>query len=486
MGYDGSVRRLNLVPTGWTRPVLDWPQSISQDKIFVRAMRPGYQGVFMKQLFVALLLLTALPMGVQGVQDGPVGQVVGFVFDSTTGETLSGARVALWGTAFQAETDGGGTFRIVDVPVGEYSVVFFHPRLAHLGISTGAGMIEVEEGESDPVQLATPSMTTILGNECLLDTGDPTAPAVVGQVVDGAEGVGIPNADVSLRWMESNRPRVVPVQTDTEGWFRACGLPKGYSIAGTASFLSMTSPRRVVESRASQVHRVDFLLGSLSASNVAGTLTESTTGAPIAGAEVRLRDTDFFTVSDDQGNFSIIDVEPGEYFLDINHIAYAPREETIDVGSDLGVHLGIEMAQEAIALEPIVVTVEARTMAEALSMGGYLVESAALEPTKERVSTLADLLFQQNIPGLRVERAEGNICAEFASGTVRFMKTSCESATFYIDGARQVDPRVLMDLPDEIVDHIVVFRPVEAGALFGTGGSRGVVMIYTKTGRPRG
>ena len=438
----------------------------------------------MHRLLVPLLLLVCT-VGPVRAQDGPVGDIVGFVFDSTTGETLVGAQVVLWGTPHQTESDATGTFRLSEVPVGEYSVVFFHPRLAHLGISTGAGMIEVSEGESDPVQLATPSMTTILANECLLDTGDPNAPAIVGQVVDATEGVGMPKATVNFRWLENNRPQVVPVETDSEGWFRACGLRSGFTIAGRAEFLSMASPRRVVESEVSGVHRVDFLLGALQASTVTGTLTQTGTGTPISRAEVRLRDTDFFTVSNDQGEFRLTDVEPGEYLLDVSHIAYAPRRERIDVGSDLGVHLGIEMAQEAIALEPIVVTVEARSMAEALSMGGYLVESAALAPTQQRVSTLSDLLFQQNIPGLRVERAEGNICAEFASGTVRFMKESCESATFYIDGARQVSPDAIMDLPDDIVDHIVVFRPVEAGALFGTGGSKGVVMIYTKTGRRR-
>ncbi|MCA9739189.1 MAG: hypothetical protein KC645_16295, partial [Gemmatimonadetes bacterium] len=102
-----------------------------------------------------------------------------------------------------------------------------------------------------------------------------------------------------------------------------------------------------------------------------------------------------------------------------------------------------------------------------------------------RVNTLMDLLFQTTIPGLVVRRAETDVCIHFGSGQVRFMKSGCESAAFYLDGARQVDAQVLMNLPDDIVDRIVVYRPVEAGALFGTGGSRGVIMIYTKGGVPR-
>ncbi|MEZ4417389.1 MAG: carboxypeptidase regulatory-like domain-containing protein [Gemmatimonadota bacterium] len=430
-----------------------------------------------------LTFLLALPLGAGALHaQDPAGRLEGFVFDSTTGETLSGARVVMWGTAYQVESDAVGSFLFEDIPVGSYSIVFFHPRLGHLGISSGSQQVEVGLRQSEPLVLSTPSMSTIVGQMCLLDTGNPNAANVTGQVIDATEGVGMPRARVILRWQEAGRERERPVDTDVEGWFSVCGVPRDVDIAASAEFLGLSSPRREFRVAPAQTHRVDFPLGELDESSVTGGLTDMDSGDPIEGAQIQLRDTRFSTMSDERGLFRLRDVPPGEYTLVVSHITHATRTEAISVGSGVGVNLGIVMAEEAIELDPIIVTIEAQTMAEQLSAGGHLVTAEELAPVKERVTTLVDLLFQAPIPGLIVRRAEGDICAQFASGQVRFMKSGCESATFYIDGARQASAQVLMDLPDDIIDHIVVYRPVEAGAIFGTGGSRGVVMIYTKGG----
>lgn len=438
----------------------------------------------MRRLLLPSLLTLALAAPAAGAQEA-LGRLTGFVWDSTTGETLAGAQVVLWGTSHQARTNEAGTFRFEDLPPGSYSVVFFHSRLAHLGISSGSQTVAVGAEEGEPIVLSTPSMTTIMANLCLLDTGDPGSAGATGQIVDASAGVGMPRARVTLRWMDDNRPRELPVEADAEGWFRACDLPRAVPISAVASFLGMASPRREFELGASEMHRVDFALGSLDESDVVGTVRDLDTEVGIEGAEVRLRGTDHFTVTNEFGDFSFHDVDPGEYTLQVDHIAHASRTEVINVGSGVGVRLGIIMAEDAIELDPVVVDIEARTTAERFATGGQLITAEELEPIKERVNTLMDLLFQTTIPGLVVRRAETDVCIHFGSGQVRFMKSGCESAAFYLDGARQVDAQVLMNLPDDIIDRIVVYRPVEAGALFGTGGSRGVIMIYTKGGVPR-
>ena len=60
-----------------------------------------------------------------------------------------------------------------------------------------------------------------------------------------------------------------------------------------------------------------------------------------------------------------------------------------------------------------------------------------------------------------------------------------ESVMVYIDNARVADPVTALDMPSDAIDRMVVFRPVEAGALFGTGAAHGVIMIYTKSGQRR-
>jgi len=71
-------------------------------------------------LFVlaALLLITAAT----GVLAGTTGKIVGKVIDAKTGEGLPGANVVLVGTKMGAATDVDGSYVIINVQVGTYSV----------------------------------------------------------------------------------------------------------------------------------------------------------------------------------------------------------------------------------------------------------------------------------------------------------------------------------------------------------------------------
>jgi hypothetical protein len=438
-------------------------------------------------LLASVALLGApIPAAGQGPPVG-TGTIEGFVYDSTAGEPLEGAMVALWETTFSAHSDDVGRFSFTGVPAGEYSVVFFHPRLGSLGISSGTRSVEVRSGETTTVPLATPSMNTVLVNECLLETGDPRAATAMGLVADGEAGVGMPGAYVTLRWFdEASRPREVEVVADGEGWYHACGLEPNLRVSVAASFLNMNSPRREFTTDTGSLNRLDFLLGSFGNADVTGTLRDLESGDPISGAEIRLLGTDFFTTSDTRGNFSVDEVPSGEYTVEVSHIGYRTRVEQVDLGSDLGVHLGIDMSVEAIELDPIVVTVDQNVVEERLAMGGMLITNEELEPLKARSNTLADLLRHRRIPGLLVRRTDNHLCAEFASGQVRLMRFSdCASVMLYIDGARAANPMGVLELQDDVIDRLVVFRPVEAGSLFGLGAAHGVIMIYTKHGRGR-
>ena len=65
-------------------------------------------------------------------------------------------------------------------------------------------------------------------------------------------------------------------------------------------------------------------------------------------------------------------------------------------------------------------------------------------------------------------------------------KGPCHPAMVYIDGQRMVDPWSTFTLPAEMVERVVLFRPVDAGALFtGDGSAAGVIMIFTREGSRR-
>ncbi len=418
------------------------------------------------------------------VAQGATGAVRGQVVDSTAGEALGGADIVLWETTHRVQTNEDGYFLIEGVPVGEYAIVFFHPRLAHLGVSAGQASITVRDGLTTDVELATPSMETVTRNQCLFETAEGSF--VFGAVLDRETRVAIPKSTVHLSWTErlGGRTRARQTETDGEGWFRFCGLPTGVTASGMAEFLSMSSTAQQVAVAADGA-RIDFLLGEYQPSGISGQLADQDSGGPLSGVAVRLMGTRYFTVTDGRGEFQFSDVPPGEYVLEAQMLGYQSRSETVNLLDGIGISVEMKMSTEPIELEPIVVTVDQQRMRARLAMGGQVVSREDIAEVERRTRNIADLLRNTRVSGLRIRREEGQFCVEFESGQVRLLKTRpCESVLMFVDDNR-VAPEGIYDLPPDAIDHFVVFRPVQAGALFGTGGAHGAVMFYTKNGQRR-
>ena len=150
------------------------------------------------------------------------GSILGSVFDSTTSAPLPNARVAVFGTGLVAETNEQGRFRLDNVPVGERSVVYFHQRLARLGVGATPVRVLVESGSVSRVSLAVPSRSTILSAWCSAEPAEgPTS--VGGIVTDALTGVPLPRARVRTLGSRTGilqRRRVVrEVGTEASGEF---------------------------------------------------------------------------------------------------------------------------------------------------------------------------------------------------------------------------------------------------------------------------
>ena len=432
-------------------------------------------------LLVAVVAALVPRSGVaQGVE---TGSIRGLVMDSTTSEALAAADVVLWETTHRVQTNADGYFTIDGVAPGEYAVLFFHPRLAHLGVSTGQRMVTVRSGETTEIELGTPSMETVVRNQCFLE--EPEGAFTYGAVLDTETRVPIPGSTVRLSWTGALGGRIhsASVEADSEGWFRFCGLPDGATASGMAEFLNLSSAAQQVVVRDGS--RIDFLLGEYRPSGVSGLLVDQAGGQPLSGVAVRLVGTRYFTVSDGKGAFAFGDVPPGEYVLEAQHIGYGTRTETINPINGVGISVTMALSTEPIQLDPIVVTVDRQRMAARLAMGGQVVSREDIAKVERRTRNLADLLRNTRVNGLRIRREEGQFCVEFESGQVRLLKTRpCESVLMFIDDNR-IASEGIYDFPPEAFDHFVVFRPVQAGALFGSGGAHGAIMFYTKSGRRR-
>ena len=143
----------------------------------------------------------------------------------------------------------------------------------------------------------------------------------------------------------------------------------------------------------------------------------------------------------------------------------------------------MRLSTEAIEIAPITVAVESRPMTER-AMGGILIDRVAVDRVRRRARDAADVLRSQNLPGVIVRRrGDGTLCIGYMPGQVRMMwNTGCVPMIIFINNVRATNTDLALQLPPEAIDHMVIYKPLEAGNLFGMGSANGVLAIFTRQG----
>ncbi len=409
--------------------------------------------------------------------------VWGFVHDSIAGEPLVDAAVILWDTPYRAATDADGRYALEDVPAGDYSVVFYHTRLGEMGVSAGPRPVTVGDADSVRVDLGVPSMLTLTAAQCFgLEAGGETG-IVAGWVGDADSGLGLPGVQVTLSWDVPGRalPERLNLRTDGNGWYLACEAPAATPISVGARFLDRQAYLRevVVEERGTA--DAPFLLFELAPTRVDGTLIDGTSSAPVSDAVVWLRGTSLRSLTDSDGRFDLAEVPPGTYMLVIDHIAYGTRMDTLEVPSGQRLAVDMRVDPRAIEIDPVIVTVDAGSVSER-AMGGIVIGPDEISKARQVARDVADILTSQHIPGVIVRRrSDDSICVGSGQGQVRMMFNSgCVPMVVFLNGARVSNTDMVFRLPPDALDRMIIYKPIEAGNLFGLGSGNGVLMIYTK------
>ena len=430
-------------------------------------------------LFVVAALAAVGAVGA-GAQDGVV---YGAAYDSIRGGPLTGATVFLWQTSHRAVTDAEGRYRMVGVRPGRYSVVFSHMRLDELGVSLGPRPISVAALDSTRVDLGTPSTFTLVASQCFREQFISGTGVVAGRVADGDTGIGLPGSQVTLSWdvPGTRDPDRLTLRTDYNGWFRTCTAPADTPIALTAHFLNRQGASREISVAEHGVVEAGFLLFALEPSSVSGRLLDASAGAPVAEAVVWLRGTSFRGLTDGGGRFTMEGVPPGTYMLMSEHLVYGTKMDTLEVPSGRRVAVEMMLDTRAVEIAPITVTVEAVSLPDR-ARGGVHITAAAVDGVRDLARDVADLVRAQHISGVIVQRGEdGSLCIGSVPGQVRMRFTSaCVPMVIFLNGTRTTNTDMVLQISPAAVDRMVIYRPVEAGSLFGLGGASGVLEIYTK------
>jgi len=192
------------------------------------------------------------------------------------------------------------------------------------------------------------------------------------------------------------------------------------------------------------------------AGNVRGTLVDSTTSAPVAGASVRLINladsTKVWTgFTSDDGTFTLLGLDPGEYGIDFARMGYAIYRRKIRVApgsQDLG---KLAMRPSALLLKEVKV----KASPPAAVQKGDTTEFSAGAVKTHKHATVEELVTK--LPGVTVDK----------SGTVKsngevIQQVLVDGKSFFGD-----DPTIaLRNLPADVIEKIQVYDKLSDQAEF--------------------
>jgi iron complex outermembrane receptor protein len=211
---------------------------------------------------------------------------------------------------------------------------------------------------------------------------------------------------------------------------------------------------------------------------VRGLVLNQQTSAPVAGALVLLREVGLRSQTNDNGQFVLADVPPGDYTVTATFIGFTPLTARVRVTAGATAQLTLRLDPAAVNLRDLVVTAsktetERRDVPAAVSVvSGEDLEQRGVTDFSEAVHTA---------PGVSVGAFGENFNSVQLRGLPRFGSEN-EAVLILLDGVPQTDARnsaQLLTLPIENIDRIEVVKGPNS-AIYGRTAIGGVVNIITK------
>jgi hypothetical protein len=197
---------------------------------------------------------------------------------------------------------------------------------------------------------------------------------------------------------------------------------------------------------------------------ITGVVTDQTTGAPLAGAQVFLEGTGRGTLTQDNGRYFLINVAPGTYTLAVQLIGYATvRRQNVQVTIDLTRTVDFELASEAVALEGIVVEAEMVPLVQRGQTGSMDVITAREIDALPVANIMGVLALQQGFIAIPSENTDVVSYAQQRQGVTPLRVRggrSAETVTL-IDGI-PINNFVLggpaFDITNEVINQVTFLR----------------------------
>ena len=225
------------------------------------------------------------------------------------------------------------------------------------------------------------------------------------------------------------------------------------------------------------------------------TVTDSRTGQPLAATQVSVEGTGIGGLTDAAGRITLGNVPAGTRTLQVQRLGYRQITREIEVASGETLQLTIPMAEQALALDAVVVTGTAGGT-QRRAIGNVVDRISAADVNNVAPVTNVSQLIGGRSPGVTMLAGAGQV----GSGQrIRIRGAGSigldNDPIVYIDGVR-MDSRAnrgfaqrggssvsrLNDLDPEMIESIEIIKGPAAATLYGTEASNGVIQIITKRG----
>lgn len=278
------------------------------------------------------------------------------------------------------------------------------------------------------------------------------------------------------------------------------GLPVGYEITGRMIKILVRSDGKTGD------------MTSLPKSEVLTTVSGKVTteaGVPLSGATVILKGTNKAILTDENGNFSLVNVPAGEYTLEISFVGYDAYKERINVIIS-AIKVSVVLKQATNSLDETQV-IAYGTVSKRLNTGN--VSSVKAEDIQKQSVNNPLLALEGRVPGMFVQQNSG---VPGAGVTVRIQGQNSiangNDPLYVIDGVPWISQlpittdagilgssggsanggggsgNPLTYLDPYSIESIDVLKDADATAIYGSRAANGAVLITTKRGkkgRPR-
>ncbi len=236
-------------------------------------------------------------------------------------------------------------------------------------------------------------------------------------------------------------------------------------------------------------------IGAQQGGTVTGRVLDAQTGEPIAAVQVFISALDLGGLTQQNGRFLISNVPAGAHTVSVARIGFRTTDSQVTVGGGQTVELNFSMAEEALALDEIIVTGTAGgTQRRALGNSIEVLRASDITDLAP-VTSMQDLMSART-PGLRFGGSVGQVGGGMGMSIRGVSSVSLGSRPLiYIDGIRvendtNVGPSTgygqagssFNDLNPDDIESIEIVKGPAAATLYGTEASSGVIQIITKRG----